>query len=586
MTIDTLITQSLRRIPGRGAVTLLTWLAPLLPAAGAILYVTSSSPAWVPIVSLATVISIAAIGPVWWLLRKPLRQLPKTVAGGLFCLIAYANVGLLGGFIILGVLNAGAPDTPAPQMLSAPVLMLTTVTMTMLLSTLVAIVSSWRWELQQAVAIARSRRNSIEKSILQRDITDSQERKALAQALESEIISPLFVAEEQLMQTPVAVADDLEELAGSVVRPLSHRFHSPESTQLVPLALSTFEQGPDNGSAATIWHTLRQPLQAGIPIWLLTAISVPGSILIAIADPLAGWWVPPINLLTILSALALISYIPPILQSRVPPGWRQWLILAGLYTAVGIVVGIVLAVITGQSIIEPVITGISFHVLTGLLASAGRTWWNSTREEQSRFNAESLAMRAEDLQMLAHARMLRTRAAMILHSQVQTRLLAIASLLASDPARLEQARESLCNIRDDVLVPLKKDILSASLPSDSGLDAASLQRAFPGITIQMSVRPAHDALNHHDQATTVSDLLTEAVANAVRHGQATAVTINVVVGEQKLSISVHDNGNGIDTSQRIKPGLGLSAIRAASRRWELIRVPAGGTHLRMDVDCG
>jgi signal transduction histidine kinase len=584
LSIDSAITDSLSRIPGRGAVTIVTWLAPLLPASGAVLYVTASSPSWAPIATLSALISIIAVGPVWWLVRVPLRRLPRTPESGLLCMLAYANVGLLGGFIVVGVLQIGSPDAVRPDMLATPSILLTTVSMTMLLSALVAIAASWRWDLHTAVAIARSRRHFIGQSLIQRDFTDSAERHALATAMNVEIIEPLVMAEKRITQSPATASDELERLAGSVVRPLSHRFHSDTSTQLAPLAFTGYPPPDPQMVNAPLRHTLRRPLHAGIPIWLLTFISIPGSLLIAITDPLAGWWVPPLNLLTILSALALVSYLPPLLDSRVPPGWQQWIVLTGLYTAVGVVTGVVLALITGQSEIELVITAISFHVLTGLIASAGRTWWMSTREEQRQFNAESLALRADDLHMLAHARQLRTRAAMILHSQVQTRLLAISSLLAQQDPPINQAQEAMRNIRDDVLVPLRNDVLTSSVPDATGLDSDSLQRAFPGIAVQMSVRPSTSALHEHPRAATVNDLITEAVANAVRHGGATTINIDVVVRDESIGLSVVDDGSGIALDRRIKPGLGLSAIRAASRTWALSLAPSGGTHLQIELD--
>lgn len=587
--IDSAITDSLQRIPGRGAVTIVTWLAPLLPAAGAVLYVTAASPSWAPTAALSALISIIAVGPVWWLVRVPLRRLPRTPESGLLCMLAYANVGLLGGIIVVGVLQIGSPDAVRPEMLATPSVLLTTVSMTMLLSSLIAIAASWRWDLQTASTIARTRQAFIKEALAVRDATDASERYALAQALDTEIIHPLSVAERQLRSQmisnpPAILGDDLEELAGSVVRPLSHRFHSAQSTELTPLALSPHQWSTEAAPAAPLSHTLRRPLHAGIPIWLLTFISIPGSLLIAITDPLAGWWVPPLNLLTILSALALASYLPPLLDSRVPAGWQQWIVLAGLYTAVGVVTGVVLALITGQSEIELVITAISFHVLTGLIASAGRTWWMSTREEQRQFNAESLTLRADDLHMLAHARQLRTRAAMILHSQVQTRLLAISSLLAQQDPPINQAQEALRDIRDDVLIPLRNDVLRSSVPVATGLESDSLQRAFPGTAIQMSVRPSASALHEHPRAATVNDLVTEAVANAVRHGGAATINIDVIVRDENIGLSVVDDGSGIPLDRRIKPGLGLSAIRAASRTWALSRAPSGGTHLQIELE--
>lgn len=578
------IADVLRRIPGRGSVSVPIWLAPLVPAAGAVFYVATFSPSWVAVTAAAAFISILASGPVWWLLRSPLRRLPRTPSNGLVCLVAYAAVGLFGGIVVLGVLYAGSPDVARPDLLSTRSVLLTTTVMTTLLSAFIAISASWRWDLYAAIAVARSRRKYISESLIQRDFTDSAERYALATALTVEIIEPLESAESAICESPVAVSDQLEILAGSVVRPLSHRFHSADSTQLTPLVLTDMSFAESDIGEVPVHGTLRRPLRAGIPIWLLTFISVPGSLLIFITDPRAGWWVPPLNLLTVLSALALVSYLPPILDPRVPPGWRQWAVLSGLYAAVGGIAGVVLALITSRPVPDLVITAISFHLLTGLIASVQRTWWMSTREEKRRFNAESLALRAEDLHSLTEARRLRTRAAMVLHSQVQTRLLAIASLLALAEPKTDQAIEALRQIRDDVLVPLRSDILSSSLPVSTGLDSTSLQRAFPGITIHMSIRPSGAALGEHPRAATLSDLITEAVGNAIRHGGASIIDIDVVVHQEHVELSVEDNGSGITANEQIRPGLGLSVIRAVSSDWTLRPAPSGGTQLKVTLE--
>jgi signal transduction histidine kinase len=571
--------ETLSRIPGRGAVSVVTWLAPLLPATGAILYVTESSPSWATIVTVAPLVAVALMGPLWWLTRTPLQRLPRSATGGLICLATYAAIGLFGGLVMIAVLHLGAPGDPAPQMLTPATLAITSVIMTVLLSTLVAVAASWYWDLQAALSASRSRRQRIGELLRQREEAEAAERNRIARLITDDVINPLTAAERLLAEQPARVGDDLEALAGSVIRPLSHRFYSDEFSQVRPLALAPQNYSADSTAQASVRSTLSRPLAAGIPVILLTIVSVPGSLLIAITDPSAGWWVPPVNLMSIAITLFLLSYVPLLCAPRILPGWRQWLLLTALYSIVGIVAGVVLAWITQQAAIGLVVTGVSFHVFTGLLLSAGRTWWMALQEERRRFDAESLSLRRQDLEELKEARRIRERAAMILHSQVQTRLLAIASLLANDPEDLDEALDSLRQIRDEVLVPLRDDVTSASLTSDDAITATSLQQDFPGTAIELSIHPHDAALASHPKASVARDLIIEGIANAIRHGNATSVTISIVIEHEIITLSVIDDGSGLATDRQIQPGLGLCALRDASRRWQLTPASTGGTRL-------
>ena len=51
----------------------------------------------------------------------------------------------------------------------------------------------------------------------------------------------------------------------------------------------------------------------------------------------------------------------------------------------------------------------------------------------------------------------------------------------------------------------------------------------------------------------------EAVANAVRHGQATTCTVNISASPGRLVLAIADNGTGIDPAA--VPGVGLQSMR-------------------------
>ena len=53
----------------------------------------------------------------------------------------------------------------------------------------------------------------------------------------------------------------------------------------------------------------------------------------------------------------------------------------------------------------------------------------------------------------------------------------------------------------------------------------------------------------------------EALSNAMRHGRATRVTMQVTVDENVVRLSVHDNGRGLPTEGPSESGLGLRTMR-------------------------
>jgi signal transduction histidine kinase len=78
----------------------------------------------------------------------------------------------------------------------------------------------------------------------------------------------------------------------------------------------------------------------------------------------------------------------------------------------------------------------------------------------------------------------------------------------------------------------------------------------------------------------------EALTNAVRHGGATEISFRVRVADDRLLISVTDNGSGFDSSS-CADGHGLSNLRQRLGQLrgycELESVPGGGTTVSLEV---
>ena len=65
-----------------------------------------------------------------------------------------------------------------------------------------------------------------------------------------------------------------------------------------------------------------------------------------------------------------------------------------------------------------------------------------------------------------------------------------------------------------------------------------------------------------EQGREVIQIVREAVSNALRHGQATALTVRLLKSEQSVAILVQDNGHGFDTTTLRDGGHGLRNMQA------------------------
>lgn len=89
-----------------------------------------------------------------------------------------------------------------------------------------------------------------------------------------------------------------------------------------------------------------------------------------------------------------------------------------------------------------------------------------------------------------------------------------------------------------------------------------------------------------ENATQLFRISQEAMTNAIRHSSADSMELSLIADETKISLTVHDNGKGIQENL-ISAGMGLSTMR---RRAELIGAsfdihtsPGAGTTVRCDL---
>ena len=178
----------------------------------------------------------------------------------------------------------------------------------------------------------------------------------------------------------------------------------------------------------------------------------------------------------------------------------------------------------------------------------------------------------ESMTASAHVAQLARESARVLHGSVQTRLVACAVAIeqASQTKDVEAFRAAMREAHD-ALVPPALDVeetrglaeqLEHTVSLWSGLCAVQL-------TVDPSLRELRGAL-----ARDTRRVVEEAINNAITHGEASAIHINVDGGDGGITIDVSDNGTGAGADE---PGLGSALFDSLCLRWQLNTSHGGST---------
>jgi signal transduction histidine kinase len=194
-------------------------------------------------------------------------------------------------------------------------------------------------------------------------------------------------------------------------------------------------------------------------------------------------------------------------------------------------------------------------------------------------------------QQLRHAEMERERrtlAADVHDGLAQHLALALRELAApaEDAASRERLREAVTEAHRIVRARLQ-DLTGAPL---GGVRAAVEAAAERVRRRGLAVRVRGDAEAPPELVTLVSRVVSEALANADAHAHARAVEVRLAGGDDRLEVTVEDDGRGFDPEQA--PGvadghLGLTVMRERARSYggdcRVASRPGGGTCVRLWV---
>ncbi len=91
-------------------------------------------------------------------------------------------------------------------------------------------------------------------------------------------------------------------------------------------------------------------------------------------------------------------------------------------------------------------------------------------------------------------------------------------------------------------------------------------------------------ISHREMAVHLYRIAQEAISNAVRHGKATKIVIQLAIRAGLVLLTIEDNGTGIDPSQSRGSGMGMRSMRyragVLDGHIEISPAPGGGTLVR------
>lgn len=423
----------------------------------------------------------------------------------------------------------------------------------------------------------RERRAQLADLLEVRDrLTAAQDKAASAiqQRNEDLVARVRSVMDRELAALSVAQAagavEQLQRTASEVVRPLSHELATSFSAKEEPPA-------PDR-PVRLGWRqvvgdaSLNRPLAPVITTILIMGIWIPSATVLAGAR----WALIislPILYLSLVGANALLRRVLP----RLNPFGRV-LTVAVACVAVALLMGGAVRLMVGDwSSATSITFAVIFYVfvmtqgmalVNGVLASRAALVADTTEaNDQLRMQV----VRTRQLEWF-HQRAL----ARALHGPVQSAVTAAALRLAGESQKGALPPDLVEGVRTDLVDVL--DVLNAPQSEVVQLDESisRIVTTWDGLCeVRARVEDSAAVEIAADLVTRacIIDILTDAVSNAVRHGQATTVSVLLTCEDGTFTIDVEDNGARSSSGE--SSGLGSALLDECAFSWALAETGAG-----------
>ena len=369
---------------------------------------------------------------------------------------------------------------------------------------------------------------------------------------------------------PTDVVTQLQRTATDVIRPLSHELATSFAAQEAPQV----SVGPSRVGWRDVVGdaSLKRPLMPGLTVLLLSGVWIPTAVVLApIRWSLIGSLVLIYGLLV--GANAVLRRLLP----RRRPIGRLFAVFVACVVA-GLVTGVGLRIVTEQSrsstsvavaaIFFVILVSMSMAIVNGVLTA------RSAVLAQTAASIDELrlqVLRTHQLQWF-HQRAL----ARALHGPVQSAVTAAALRLADAQLSGTPRRGLVDGVHADLVRVL--DVLSAPegevLPLEASL--ARVVGMWEGLCdISARVDPVAAGIIDGDAVSRalVIDIITDATANAIRHGRAGSVSIRVSWLGGIVRLAVTDDGSPSATPGL--QGLGSALLNDCAQEWVLTDTGAG-----------
>lgn len=510
--------------------------------------------------AIACIAGIAACGVAllgWWIILRRLDGAARVA----FALLIVAVAGLVRGLVVqAGFVEMGFADASASGYVARMVPSLFTISFAFLVGAAgVAAVVAYRGT--AALLLAEQRRLV---SLLDASASGLEERQS--DALER--VQERLDAElrELALETAPSAVSSLESLAGEVVRPLSHAL----ARELPQWDVEVPEDPP-----MVRWvDVLRDP----VPAAAIRPLVLPAALLV-IALPAAALVYEPVNgVLTVALAFAAMTGVLALGRAwlvRRPPRRATLAWLAILLILVVAALASSRAAALGErsdpsagAIPSLALFGVPvFGLIIAIASMMGARMREITAELESTTRQLKWNLARINTQQWEQS----GRLSRALHGPVQSMLHARLLRLRKELDAGEVRSISLADLRHDLEEALVT-ALSPSRPRAVSDVLADVAETWEGVAhVECEVSPAAASLLTADPLCTmvVTDLATEAVSNAVRHGGATTVHVTLDREEGELIVMrVVDDGVVPESGL---PGLGTALLARCSYDWSLSR---------------
>ena len=412
-------------------------------------------------------------------------------------------------------------------------------------------------------------RESFEESIALARIDLEREVHDVLDPTIAQIRELLRVLGESGAQDLGAASELLSSAVAGVVRPLSHALIAQRDDASVGAMTIRVEPEPTPGLPRTVDvpDSIRPGWVVGVNLALLAAtVPILGvqyvALLLAIPFTPLMW-----------AALAAVRYWWPRRRPKLPLGWALMALLAVYTLTSGVLfwAQVVVTSVAGWSFSGHLWPWMTRNILVGMIVSVVFIVDRRRRDDES-----DLALVNAELAMVVARRRTelwstRRKMSYVLHGSVQSSLVSAAVALAQpgvDVTRIDSLRTSI----DEAVMSI--DLVDAQ--------ATSIELALAQIVslwgfachVDVSIDASTVRILDRDPAaaTAVGEIVREGVSNAVRHGHAASIAVEIhPLDDGLLRVRVDDDGAGLVGD--LSPGLGSLMLDEVTFRWS--RAPLG-----------